>query len=153
VSAQDQSGLDSLSEEEQIAGAAALSGIALLLIILGVIALVVVIVLVAATTTGVLVYKKRMYDVNAHAFEGTIIEERSIPMGGEIAAPSWATEMGGSGINPSWGKDLRQSITTNPLNATQSGQGVEMQQLRASDGNAIPEVDRLEDLAEVSSDY
>jgi hypothetical protein len=70
VSAQDLSGLNDLSQEEQVASAALISGLALILIILGIVALVVIIVLVAATTTGVLVYKKRMFDVSAHAFEG-----------------------------------------------------------------------------------
>ena len=100
VSAQDKSGLDSLTQEEQIGAAAALSSLALLLIILGVIALVVVIVLIVAATTGALVYKKRMYDLSNQALEGEIVSQRSIPVGSEIAAPSWAKESGGDGINP-----------------------------------------------------
>ena len=146
VSAQDESGLDSFSQEEQVAGAAVLSGLALLLVILGLIACVVLVVLVAATTTGVLVYKKRMYDISSHAFEGTIVSERSVPVGAEIAPPSWSTEAGGSGSNPAWGNDLRQSVTSNttenPIRA------LEMHKLTECDGNAIPE-----DFGEKSSDY
>ena len=121
MSAQDLGGLNDLSQEEQVASAALISGLALILIILGIVALVVIIVLVAATTTGVLVYKKRMFDVSAHAFEGEIVSNASVPVGAEIAAPSWALEAGGSGVNP--------------LGNRNAGQ-LEMQSLSAQDGNS-----------------
>lgn len=108
MSAQDNKGLDGLTQEQQIGAAAALSGLALLLVILGIIAVVVIIVLVAATATGVLVYRKRMFDVSAHTFEGEIVAESSVPVGAEVAPPSWALESGGNGINPLGNRNANQ---------------------------------------------
>lgn len=108
VSAQDNKGLDSLTQEQQIGAAAALSGLALLLLILGIIAVVVIVVLVAATATGVLVYRKRMFDISSHAFEGEIVAESSVPVGAEVAPPPWARECGGNGINPMGNRNAQQ---------------------------------------------
>jgi hypothetical protein len=110
VSPEDQSGLDSLTAEQQIGAAAALSGVALLLIILAIVAVVVLVVLLVATTTGVLVYKKHMVDVSDHAFEGQLVMRRSVAVGAVVAAPSWATERGGDGINPTWDMAVRNTV-------------------------------------------
>ena len=110
VSPEDQFGLDGLTSEQQIGAAAALSGIALILVILAIIAVILIVVVVVATTTGVIVYKKHMVDVSDHAFEGQLVMRRSVAVGAVVAAPSWATEMGGDGINPKWNTDVRQTV-------------------------------------------
>jgi len=56
-----------------------------------------------------------------NAFEGEIVSNASVPVGSEIAAPSWAVEAGGSGVNP--------------LGNRNAGQ-LEMQSLSAQDGNS-----------------
>ena len=116
VSPQDISGINSLSQEQQAASAALLSGLALLLLILGIVAVVVVIALIAAATTGALVYRKRMFDVSAHAFEGEVVSSASVPVGSEIAPPSWAVEEGGNGINPMGNRNAGQSLSSHDGN-------------------------------------
>lgn len=96
VSAQD---FEALSNEQKIAGAAALSGIVIVLLILGIIAAILIILAILATTTGIFLYKHTQ-DVSAHTFEGELVSGKSIPVGTECAAPAWAVETGGDGVNP-----------------------------------------------------
>lgn len=92
--------IDGLSEEQQIAAAATLSGVALVLVILGIIAAVVIVLAILASTTGIFIWKKHMQALDNHAFEGELVSEKSVPVGQEVEAPEWALESGGTGINP-----------------------------------------------------
>ena len=41
-----------------------------------------------------------MFDLSNQPLVGELITARSVPVGSEIAAPSWAKEAGGDGTNP-----------------------------------------------------
>jgi hypothetical protein len=92
--------IDGLSQEQKVAAAATLSGVALVLVILGIIAAVVIVVVILASTTGIFIWKKHMETLDNHAFEGELVSGKSVPVGQEIEAPAWAVERGGTGINP-----------------------------------------------------
>jgi hypothetical protein len=99
--------------EEHIAigaGAAAVgTTVLIVLIVIGIIAAIVVCFAVVSTAGGIYLYRRRMFNADDHAFEGSIVSGKSVAIGREVEAPSWALESGGTGINPLGNdKDLRR---------------------------------------------